>query len=911
MTGDSNFARRPASLHVSHQSGRNSNNSAPHTPLRRYFSRRKYSRPKKDLTYVPDGFIGMNSMWAWLWGGIFAVVPLSYTIIGLVCLRELMARFEPLESFVLNYLPPLYKVIAVLRMLRATTSWYGSSDVGEESALDVLSSSPPSMTRRTHLETASGIVTRLVEYWCWLEGLFYIVFQLYIHYLQRKDPLEASLSAAPLMDADTRSLLWKRMMECECQEDQVCREKHSGATDAAPNHSEEANPVTWLSGWFFDEPIDNISKYDMRDFVAWSMFEGRHQEHLTSSEQEQLEDFVTEAELRISLFLYGKADDDDKEYEKEKQNDASEDTSVSDKDRSFRSLDDDSWVTDTAARLHLTKPKKLFRFVEESHQDEPNFFSNLYETYKNTYEQMINNAPDFKPVQDLREMVAKADFHPVQDLKNLMAETAQQISNAEESAKATASHMYETLVPSGSQMEKHLSAMSHATYSQLTEAWNSVKNIQQRLETARFLSKQRQRIRQQLRGYRVMLNRMREMSSAVPSKQMAAMMRRITECNEALEVLESRAQSAFVQATGFASKSLSIFQKKEPRRYAKYSSDPLLGIATYPLGFNLSLFVLTEVSLRIMMNRRGFERRTVGAVSYYVHPGLASVERELSDNGEKDNYYDEEDDDSQIPIIFVHGIGIGVLVYMPLIDALLATGRPILLPEIPYITGFRPWQSMTALPPASVVSTMTAMLASHGYMRGVWLGHSYGTSWLSYMIKYAPHAVSAVCFLDPICFCLHVPRLTKQFVYTKPDPGTISYIVRTDVIVNWTIQRSFPWAWIVLFLEEIPVPCCVFLSEKDQLVPSEKIEQYFKRHHVAVRDFDSLVADHDAEPEKLTQAVKDDSGKQQHPLVDCTVFRGDGHGDWSERQSQTVPTIVRSVKMLLRRVEEFKEKQKQ
>ena len=154
-------------------------------------------------------------------------------------------------------------------------------------------------------------------------------------------------------------------MECECQGDQVCQEKHNGTRDDTPNHNEEANPVTWLSGWFFDEPIDNISKYDVRDFVAWSMFEGRHQEHLTSSEQEQLEDFVTEAELRISLFLYGKADDDDddKEHENEKQNDSSEDTSVSNKDRSLRSVENDSWVTDTAARLHLPKPKKCKNMI--------------------------------------------------------------------------------------------------------------------------------------------------------------------------------------------------------------------------------------------------------------------------------------------------------------------------------------------------------------------------------------------------------------------------------------------------------------------------------------------------------------------------------------------------------------------
>lgn len=474
------------------------------------------------------------------------------------------------------------------------------------------------------------------------------------------------------------------------------------------------------------------------------------------------------------------------------------------------------------------------------------------------------------------------NVHPVDNLKNLMAGTAQSIADAEETAKATATHMYESLVPAGSQMDKQLSAMSHATSAQLSDAWNSVKNMKERLETARFLSKQRQQIRQQLKGYRVMLNRMREMSSAVPSKQMAGLMRRITECNEAMERLEGRAQHAFVQATGFAARNLSLFHERKTQHYAKYSSDPLLGLATYPLAFHLLVLGLTEIPLRVMMKLRGFERRTVGPVAYYFHPGLNHVEDDISDMN----------DDSQnleqvtTPIVFVHGIGIGLIMYIPLIDAMLQTGRPIFLPEIPYVSGFRPWQSPSAvLQPAVVCGTMTAMLAAHGYMRAAWMGHSYGTTWLSYLCKYAPHVVAAVLFLDPICFCLHVPRLTKSFVYMRPDIGTVSYMVRTDVSINWTIQRSFPWLWVILFTEQIDVPAAIFLSEKDALVPATNVEAYLRTKDVPVQNFEGVTEDH-----------------FRHP-INCTVFRGDGHGDWTERPSTCVPKIVMAVQALCDRAE--------
>ena len=72
------------------------------------------------------------------------------------------------------------------------------------------------------------------------------------------------------------------------------------------------DPVSFLSGWFFDTDLAEISNYDIRDFIAWSMFEGRHQEHLTSAELDQLEAFLAESEYRLSLHLYGeKLDGDD------------------------------------------------------------------------------------------------------------------------------------------------------------------------------------------------------------------------------------------------------------------------------------------------------------------------------------------------------------------------------------------------------------------------------------------------------------------------------------------------------------------------------------------------------------------------------------------------------------------------
>lgn len=494
-------------------------------------------------------------------------------------------------------------------------------------------------------------------------------------------------------------------------------------------------------------------------------------------------------------------------------------------------------------------------------------------------------SPDFSPVHDLATRLAT----PVQHL----------VQEGLHTAESSGQYVYESLMPT--QVEERLSAVGQATYAQIVEAWNSVKNIRERLETARFLSHRRQALQQQLKGYRVMLHRMLENSHAadIPRQQMAILMRRITECNEALQGIESRAQSAFVQATGFARKNLATLlpARKEPRRFATYSADPLLGIATYPLGFHLLILTLTEIPLRVLLFRRGFVKKRIGPVSYYFHPGSAAesagdVPLSYSDS---DDLSDGSSTDDNIPIVFVHGIGIGLIAYMPLLDALLKTGRTLFLPEIPYVSGFRPWQSPNAvLSPQVVTSTLSAMLASHGFLRATFVGHSYGTSWLSYMCKYAEHAVASLMFIDPICFCLHAPRLTKSFVYTRPDPGTISYIVRTDVIVNWTIQRSFPWAWIVLFTEQIKVPTTVFLSEKDALVPCNKVVSYLRGRQVPFRDFDKHMSmDH----------------FESDAVVNGCIFRGDGHGGWTEKPTAYIPVLVAAAEILCQRASRIRNQQ--
>jgi len=618
---------------------------------------------------LPDeiGAVGIWSPWGFLWFSCFMVAPIAYIYILLMLLRDLC--------------------------------WYFPETVYQ--TLDIY---VPWLARLADLMKNSS---RVMDVWCVIEGVFFVICKLKIRYLQGKDPLEASLSAAPMMDPEDRKFLWDRIMD-----------------------TEKEDPMKFITGWFFDQKIEDISRYDVFDFICWSLFDSRNQEHLTTEELHDLECFLEDLEYRISLQIHGPMMEENEQSflsstsideggnENDNPNEAADDRLHSPtKDYRKSERDDDTISSNFTGSLSRHRPRPRhstspvvrlsrvyddleswihtftnmtsyfflvgFRFSVDNHREEPTFFSNLYEAYKERYDQY-------------RNMIESADFHPVQDLRNIIAEKAQQ---AEETAKESAQQMYETFVQPGSSLDKHLSALSSATSVQLSEAWHSVRQMRERVETATFLAARRTTLMEQLRGNRAMLTRMREMSYAVPSKQMAAVLRRITECYDALESIEQRASiqfEKFVNATGaLADRGSSLLPQKEPRRYAKYSSDPLLGIVTYPLGFHLLVLGASEIPLRMMLKNRGFERRFVGPVAYYHHPGSPTNDAEKP-RGKQ-----------QLPIVFIHGIGIGIIAYIQLIDYFLLTGRPILLPEIPYVSGFRPWQGPNSvLSPAVVASTV-------------------------------------------------------------------------------------------------------------------------------------------------------------------------------------------------------------
>merc|ERR1711862_277637 len=119
----------------------------------------------------------------------------------------------------------------------------------------------------------------------------------------------------------------------------------------------------------------------------------------------------------------------------------------------------------------------------------------------------------------------------------------------------------------------------------------------------------------------------------------------------------------------------------------------------------------------------------------------------------------------ELPVVFIHGLGVGLTPYLPFIKRI-ADMRELFVVELPEVaqTG-----SELVLPPSAMAEEIAAMLAAHGHSRACFIGHSYGTAVLSWIIRSRPDIVAQPIFLDPICFLLANPDVAYNFIYRRPN----------------------------------------------------------------------------------------------------------------------------------------------
>ncbi|KAJ6457101.1 hypothetical protein C8R47DRAFT_995951 [Mycena vitilis] len=202
------------------------------------------------------------------------------------------------------------------------------------------------------------------------------------------------------------------------------------------------------------------------------------------------------------------------------------------------------------------------------------------------------------------------------------------------------------------------------------------------------------------------------------------------------------------------------------------------------------------------------------------------------------------------PILFLHGIGIGLHPYVPLFREILRADptQSILLVEfLPVsmrITGPMP-------PRRTTLGAINTILEDLDIEKVILAAHSYGTFLAGHIVSPPPDAaatgdpalilnrkVTSLVLIDPIPLLLHLPAVAHNFLYRSPgtrlaNEWQLWYFASRDADVARVLCRCFFWEEGCMWREDLQRfsadggrRVSVVLGGGDQIVPSAAVRAY-------------------------------------------------------------------------------------
>jgi pimeloyl-ACP methyl ester carboxylesterase len=123
------------------------------------------------------------------------------------------------------------------------------------------------------------------------------------------------------------------------------------------------------------------------------------------------------------------------------------------------------------------------------------------------------------------------------------------------------------------------------------------------------------------------------------------------------------------------------------------------------------------------------------------------------------------------------------------------------------------------------------MLKTWNYSTAHFMGHSYGTSVLAWVVQQAKHLIASFCLFEPISFLLLKPDLALNSLYNKSqDPHSVifSYWIAGELYLAHTLTRNFRWYDNALWPDNLTFPTLVTLAGNDELIPSVSVKYHLE-----------------------------------------------------------------------------------
>lgn len=241
-----------------------------------------------------------------------------------------------------------------------------------------------------------------------------------------------------------------------------------------------------------------------------------------------------------------------------------------------------------------------------------------------------------------------------------------------------------------------------------------------------------------------------------------------------------------------------------------------------PLIYYLVTSTFIDFTTILLMRYYGFSSHSSGNMNYWRRGGNGTGHQQ--------------------PLVFCHGLGIGVMPYVSFIQDLVARqpDRACYLIELPNIA----MRVQSSCPSASEICVcIEDMLAAWGDKKAHFMGHSFGTVVVTWLIRrYSTNLVTSCCLIDPVPFLLCKADLCYSFLYKPPQTAVdvlLDYFVSKELYIAHSLSRSFIWHENILFVKDlIDIPSVVVLAGRDPIIPTHSVRCYLESAQKATPDLD-------------------------------------------------------------------------
>ncbi|OBZ69286.1 hypothetical protein A0H81_10886 [Grifola frondosa] len=253
----------------------------------------------------------------------------------------------------------------------------------------------------------------------------------------------------------------------------------------------------------------------------------------------------------------------------------------------------------------------------------------------------------------------------------------------------------------------------------------------------------------------------------------------------------------------------------------KVSLDPVVMLHRPLIWYSIVAFIDTVTGLQLMWH--GFKHFTASGWNFCFPPRLFTFFSRSSHHPDLVYWYRPHRSTTKHPILFLHGIGIGLWPYVPFLAELAAEDPDV---GIIAMENLSMSMRMCSPPPTreALLDAITYVLDTHDFDHVVVAAHSYGTVTAAHMLRdpALSERVSAWLLVDPIPFLLHLPAVAYNFVYRPPRTANewqLWYFASRDPDIARALARHFFWAQNILWKEDlVGRRVAVILSERDQIV---------------------------------------------------------------------------------------------